>query len=256
MDSDAEAYIAAVETADGQSLPGYVSAAIDAFVVGAKADEFWLSIKAACFLAGPRTLAGALTPLVGAAPTNFNFVADDYLPQLGLKGNAVNKRLASNRNNNADPQNDHHMAAYVTELGDPIGYALLGDGGGSGSSRMGFNVNGSFFASRNNSSQGGPARSAGLMGVSRTTSSAIEVIVDEELRTRQSGTQTPKDAIISVFSSAEAIYTGDRLGWYSIGESLNLASLRDRLDSYMAAIAASPGGSPRRRRMMMQRGRL
>jgi hypothetical protein len=45
---------------------------VNAFVKGCKADGIWSAIKASCILAGADTLAGALVPLVGAAPTNFN----------------------------------------------------------------------------------------------------------------------------------------------------------------------------------------
>jgi len=61
-DPDAQAYITAVETADGQALETAVRTAINNFVVGCKADGIWNAIKASCILAGARTLAGALVP--------------------------------------------------------------------------------------------------------------------------------------------------------------------------------------------------
>ena len=64
-DTDAAAYITAVETADGQALETAVADAINAFVVGCKADGIWDAIKASCIMAGARTLNGALVPLVG-----------------------------------------------------------------------------------------------------------------------------------------------------------------------------------------------
>jgi hypothetical protein len=76
LDSDAAAYIAAVEAADGQSLEVDVKTAINNFIVGCKADGIWTALKASCILSGARTLSGALVPLVGTAPTNFNFWGD------------------------------------------------------------------------------------------------------------------------------------------------------------------------------------
>jgi hypothetical protein len=70
IDSDAAAYIAAVEAADGQALETATRTAIDSFVKGCKNDGIWNAIKASCILAGARTLAGALVPLVGTAPTS------------------------------------------------------------------------------------------------------------------------------------------------------------------------------------------
>ena len=114
-DADALAYIAAVEAADGQSLENGVKDAYTAFISGCKADGIWTAIKAACILAGARTLNGALVPLAGTAPTNNNFVSGDYNRETGLKGNGTTKYLNSNRANNADPQNSNHNAVYVTE---------------------------------------------------------------------------------------------------------------------------------------------
>ena len=87
-DADAGAYIKSVEVADAQQLELAVAQAINQFVLGCKADGIWSAIKASCILMGARTLTGALTPLVGSAPTNFNFVSGDYARKTGLKGNA------------------------------------------------------------------------------------------------------------------------------------------------------------------------
>jgi hypothetical protein len=77
-DPDVQAYLSAVEQADGQALEYPVAYAVDEFVRGCKADGIWSAIKASCILAGARTRLGALTPLVGTAPTSFNFVDGDY----------------------------------------------------------------------------------------------------------------------------------------------------------------------------------
>ena len=105
-DPDAMAYLRAVEDADNQALEQGVQQAVNQFVIGCKSDGIWSAIKASCILAGARTLNGALVPLVGIAPTNFNFVAGDYNRKTGLVGDGSTKYLDSNRNNNADPQNN------------------------------------------------------------------------------------------------------------------------------------------------------
>jgi hypothetical protein len=73
FDADAAAYLRAVEAADGQALETPVKRAVDDFFKGCKADGTFSALKAACLLCGARTLAGALVPLVGTAPTNNNF---------------------------------------------------------------------------------------------------------------------------------------------------------------------------------------
>jgi hypothetical protein len=115
-DPDAQAYLQAVEAADGQALEFEVARAIDNFVLGCKADGIWNAIKASCILAGARTRLGALTPLVGTAPTSFNFVDGDYNRKTGLVGDGSTKYLDSNRNNNADPQDSKHLFSYFTQV--------------------------------------------------------------------------------------------------------------------------------------------
>jgi hypothetical protein len=93
LQPETTAYVAAVEAQDGQALESTVVAAIDAFITGCKADGVWNAIKAACILAGARTLNGALVPLVGPAPKGSNFVSGDYNRKTGLKGDGLAKRL-------------------------------------------------------------------------------------------------------------------------------------------------------------------
>ena len=117
LDADASAYIDAVALVEGGYTEPGVQRAINDFVIGCKADGIWTSIKASCILAGANTLNGALVPLVGAAPTNVGpFIADDYNRKTGLKGNAAAKYLDSNRANNADLQNNHHLSVYATQI--------------------------------------------------------------------------------------------------------------------------------------------
>jgi len=88
--------------------------AINRFISGCKADNIYNDLQAACVMAGWDGLAGALTPLVGASPTNNGFLAADFDRGNGLKGNGSSKYLDSNRANNADPQDSKHLAVYAT----------------------------------------------------------------------------------------------------------------------------------------------
>jgi hypothetical protein len=116
-DKDAADYINRVEIADGQRLEETTRKAFNSFVVGCKADNTWDAIKASCILAGARTLAGALIPLKGIAPTNNNFVAADYDRKSGLKGNASNKWINTNKAWDDEMAFDDFSAGvFVTEL--------------------------------------------------------------------------------------------------------------------------------------------
>ena len=121
-DEDAGNYIQAVETADAQALEPATRKAINNFVIGCKQDGIWTAIKASCILAGARTLAGALVPLVGAAPTNNGFIGigTDYVRKTGLVGNGSTKYLDSNRNNNTDPRDSNHNSIFISTAGTGI----------------------------------------------------------------------------------------------------------------------------------------
>jgi hypothetical protein len=256
MDPDAAAYITAVETADGQALEEKVKIAIDNFVLGCKADGIWSAIKASCILAGARTLDGALVPLVGAAPTNYNFVAGDYNRETGLVGNGSTKYLDSNRNNNADPQDNFHLAVYRGASLTTTQAVILAGAGASGTSgRTALNNNhnsqftdGYFFRARSASDGGTNASentgATGFIGVSRSLSSQITYRAPGP----QSGvivvaSETPHAGNIFIFGTNNAgtvnNVTASRLIFYSIGESLDLASLDARVTDLINAIGVA-----------------
>ena len=243
FDSDASTYIDAVETADGQALETGVRIAINDFVLGCKQDEIWDAIKASCILAGARTLDGALVPLVGGAPTNFNFVGADYDRETGLVGDGSTKYLDSNRNNNADPQNSKHLSVYVTAGSSGSGQAYIGaDGGLTGASgifRSGF--------VRVHSGSGATVANAGvasgLFGASRSVSSSFTTRYNGVNESFSLSSQTPSNRLLTVFAmdnqGSMISYSSDRLAFYSIGESLDLALLDTRVSNLMTAIGAA-----------------
>jgi hypothetical protein len=88
-DPDAEAYIAAVEAADlaadptAEPLETATKVAIHSFVKGAKADGILACHQGKLHPGWCAHSLGALTPLVGTAPTSFNFVDGDYNRKTG-----------------------------------------------------------------------------------------------------------------------------------------------------------------------------
>ena len=242
FDSNAAAYIAAVEAADGQSLETAVKTAINTFVVGCKTDGIWTAIKAACILEGARTLPGALVPLVGVAPTNNNFVSGDYNRKTGLVGDGSTKYLNSNRNNNADPQNSKHLSVRVSTSSNVQSTTLIGQAFATGSSHLTTNNTPSptSYAARVN----GPGvanigtLSTGFVGLNRSTSTGFVLRSSGSNTAEQASTSaTPASGNILVFGGI-SLYAG-RLAFYSIGESLNLALLDARVTTLVNAIAAA-----------------
>ena len=248
-DTDAAAYIAAVEAADGQALEEKTRKAIDDFVLGCKADGIWSAIKASCILAGARTLSGALVPLVGTAPTNFNFVSGDYNRKTGILGNGSTKYLNSNRNNNADPQNNVHAAIWISSL------CTIGSGFPFyfGVQRTSGSFDGRFIARAGGTYLGGAAAAndvgtlytevAGVVGLSRSNGASIRLRAGQNTITNSVASISPLSGNLLVFGKTSVpggpgSFTNARLAFYSIGESLDLALLDTRVTQLITTFAA------------------
>jgi hypothetical protein len=243
-DEDAGNYIQAVEgpSGDNQALEPATRKAINNFVIGCKQDGTWTAIKASCILAGARTLAGALVPLVGTAPTNFNFVSGDYNRKTGLVGNGSTKYLDSNRNNNADPQNNKHLAVYVAINASSTSGVLGTNSSGTGYSELFLVPSSSLTVSRinTNSQTNTPAgwTTPAFYGASRITSNITIVRAVPRQIEGTAVSQTPLNQNLDVFR-AEGLHTNARLAFYSIGESLDLASLDARVTDLINAFAVT-----------------
>ena len=240
-DPDAVAYIAAVEAADGQALETATRMAINGFVKGCKADGIWNAIKASCILAGARTLAGALMPLVGAAPTNFNFVSEDYNRKTGLVGDASTKYLNSNAAHSLSPKNNGHCSVFASTVGSIVAPKFY-----MGVFEAGFVTNLATSSSDNgwlihDPGAGVPTftdTGTGFKGVSRSVSTefirrsqSVSTTV-----TRGSGSSTPSAQTYTIYGRNAVFLASCRLAFYSIGESLDLALLDTRVTALINAI--------------------
>ena len=250
IDADALSYIQRVETADGASLESGVRLAIDNFVRGCKTDGIWDAIKASTILAGARTLSGALQPLVGAAPTNFNFVSGDYNRKTGLVGNGTSKYLNSNRDGNVDPTDNCHGAVYATTALSVSAGAYFGARDTvSGSNRNAVLISRSGgastlnFSARSGFNVGRLATDVGLIGVfrnngtsesARSGNASIQFTVNSAVPGPNKITVFAQNAFGTVNNWVDA-----RLAFYSIGESLDLALLDTRVTNLINAYAAA-----------------
>jgi hypothetical protein len=248
-DADAVAYIAAVEAADGQALETATRMAINSFVKGCKNDGIWPAIKASCILAGARTLAGALVPLVGAAPTNNGFIGigTDYVRKTGLVGDGSTKYLDSNRNNNTDPQDSKHLALFVHTAGTPSNatqvYATNLFVSLQGMTSLG--IAGSAQFTRNNCNAAttiGSSTATGFYGTSRNQSAFYLSRSTGANNTINTVSDARADGNIFIYRDPNPsfpFYTNARLAFYSIGESLDLALLDARVTDLINAFAVA-----------------
>jgi hypothetical protein len=232
---EAVSYVAAVEQLDGQPLEFATAKAINDFVLGCKNDGIWNAIKASCILAGARTLAGALIPLAGTAPTNVGpFVSGDYNRKTGLAGNGTTKYLDSNRADNADPQNSKHVSVYASVVGSSYLGELV-----SNRTSLTANVGGTNIGTRINSTDGtiGPSHVTGFLGGSRISASTITWRSGNSSSNATNTSQAGASGNLMVFRISSG-YSSARLAFYSIGESLNLALLDNRVSTLIAQFGA------------------
>jgi hypothetical protein len=238
-----------VEAADGQELEFGVARAINDFVAGCKSDGIWDAIKACCILAGARTLDGALVPLVGGAPTkNGTEGGWNYNRETGLQGNGTDNYINSGRNNNADPETNHHLGVFASSIQTGIFI------GGRQGIPFGTGVGGRYLAINSfrdvpntDTAQSFGSAVAGnstFVGTSRIGGSQYVARIGAASSTIASTSTAPVSTSLFVFGqSTEGVgpqsFTTSRLAFYSIGESLDLAALDTRVSNLITAIGAA-----------------
>lgn len=251
-DPDAIDYLERVKAADGGvGVEVAVAMAVDDFFKGLKADGTWSAIKASCIMCGARTISGALVPLAGAAPTGYgDWASGDYDRSSGLKGNGSTKYLDTNRANNADGQNDNHMALYVSERSttdNAGGDALAGVGGNDSGARniVRRTVAPLTFAFRaNNDDQqfAGNNNDTGFVGMQRQEASVYEGRSGGATTSLADASQSPQSGSTYLYRlnwATSTLICNPRLAFYSIGSSLDLAALDNRVSTLVTAIAAA-----------------
>jgi len=203
------------------------------------------AIKAACIMAGARTLSGALVPLVGTAPTNNGFTSGDYNRKTGLKGNGSSKYLVTNRLLNADPQNDIHLSVFKSDDISAANPYYIGGYNAAATVVTAVGQNGLFVNSAILTAFAANS-GAGLHGASRSSSSSVLIkrpgaAVATDSSASSSGTLafSPFVFTLNADGSPGGQFSASSLTWYSQGLSLSFASLDDRISTLMAALSAA-----------------
>jgi hypothetical protein len=259
LDPDAAAYIAAVEAADSNTLEDGVKTAINAFVIGCKADGIWTAIKASCILAGARTRLGALTSLVGAPITSFNFADGDYNRKTGLLGNGTTKSLRTGLLANSLSNTSHHFFVNGSTLTIPGASMNFGGvyNGSSINTLFDLFQNSALREVRSSTVGAFPGSSATIYSGFISTGSLAGIRTSStELRLYQNGlsvalastSNTPSLPAIalSVFArnnnGTQAEHIDSRLNYFSFGNGLSettTLALHDRVTTLINAYAAA-----------------
>ena len=245
-DEDAKRYVITVQNADSERLENSVKTAINELVIGLKNDGLWDSIKDSCLFVGPRTLEGALIPLNGTAPTNYGFLGSDYNRKLGIKC-ANNKVLKTNTNGASYPKDNIHVAVFATEkfsrrISQTLIYQSTLTGG------IFLYITGQFYSMRMRNLTVSPYtwpigytnNIGGLIGMSRKDSSGFTFSFNETylFKIMPSANIVNDDFYLFGRGIDTSPYSSARIGFYSLGEGLDLSKLEARLKIYFAKIAS------------------
>jgi hypothetical protein len=245
-DADALAYLNAVEAADGQALESSVKSAINTFIVGCKADGIWNAIVASCIMAGARTVAGAIVPLRGNAPTNSNFVSGDYNRKTGILGDASTKSISTNYNNTDLPQDDAHISCYVTQApttSATLARMFIGQTTGSGGRLWMLNNTSGNLNIKNRTTLlagvtiTGEGVTTGFKGHSRSSSTNTVIRSSQANTINSTASTTLTSGAIAVFNNgSSAQYSDARMSFYSLGTNIDLALLDTRITTLMTTL--------------------
>jgi hypothetical protein len=252
FDTDASTYIEAVEVADTQALETATRYAINDFVIGCKQDGIWSAIKASCILSGARTLAGALIPLAGTAPTNNNFVSGDYNRKTGLIGDGTSKYLNSNRAENQETGSNAHVSVFVTTpesrtgvASDHLGVFNSASKGTAITQRSDNNTYG-YIQSDYSNFTSVRASANSLYGARRSQVGnpiILRIAGNNYSRDVPAGFISPSSLNYFVFAAnnnnTAGNFANSRLAFYSIGELLDLALLDARVSALITAFGVA-----------------
>ena len=247
FDPDAATYIAAVEFEDGEALETGVKDAINAFVVGLKADGIWNAVLASCIMMGARTIEGALVPLRGGDPTAYNQVSGDYNRETGIIGNSSNKYIDTEFNDASTYRLDYHAGVFQNNTSQNA--KLM--------ARTASNNNNSVQIRRNNptnvtlhgrsatTDSGGVDASPAFIIQSRDNASNFIVHNNGTGLTLTRAAQASTSGVnylINRVHASSATYGSSRISFYTIGTALDatgLAKYESRVLALVAAIASA-----------------
>lgn len=264
-DADAADYIARVNTADAANgAPGGLEQGLQDIIhslfSGLKEDASpnggvsnFAAFGAANLLAGPRTRQGCAVPLLATMPTPIliGYSAGDYNRKAGLSG-GTGRGINTQRNNNADPQNNCSFSVFATAVGttDATARIMLG------SQIIGTNQKIIIVVTSTNSGhvsfrcQDAGAQTAGLgfavpglIGASRNSSASYTITNNNQTATITAASTTPGSQNIFVGStttdgSTVAFPSDATCAFYHIGRAVNLLPLHARVLAYRNALNA------------------
>jgi len=260
MDTDAAAYIEAVEDADHAYLPQHKQDAITFFVMGCKLTPSpsvgfsdWDQLRALSLPMAAASLDGAMVALKGSPLTPENITAADHVAKKGIKGNGVDKRLAvgGTMSTLGMAATNMSLGIYVSDPGIAPAGLIGGEVGGNGSAYIHHAVNG--HVTTRVAAGSGPAVNApngpGLFAINK----------EGALATLHARGETASATVSTVLGSqalhvlhSVSSYSTATAGLYWFGRNVNLPVMAQRISLLVARLQSSRSRSTARYIMSRQ----
>jgi len=247
-DLDARRYVQAVQAADGQLLESAVMRAIDALIAGIKADYGSLgAFNQLCLLAGPRTIAGAMVPAAGTAPTAINFVSGDINRQAGWIGDGTTKAIDTGIAGNTLAQNNAAVFVWTTTAGTTsTARVLIGNSLATGGTLLSTITSSSLIRMRKQATTFDDIATAGtttgFKGMSRAAAGSYVARMNGADSTVTRTSEAPASARLAVFAIDGAAPTtrwDGRMAAWGLSSAITHSLIEARLSTYLAALAAA-----------------
>lgn len=192
---------------------------------------------------------GLLVPLRDGmdSGTNSGIPEGNYNAATGLKGSGSHF-INSNRNNNADGQNDQSMGVWSTEPEYATEAAHIGAGTNDvGASSIYQSANPTLFQFRSRASSVNSVTNSGewmgYAGMSRSLSTGFDITVGSVMESLTRTSEAPLDGDILVFargtSASPSSISTARNSIYHVGPSIDLEIMDTILTEFMARVAAA-----------------
>jgi hypothetical protein len=234
-------YLARVEDADSARLETPVLN-----VMGTLAQYRIPLLGGAVFMAGARTLPGALVPMVGPAPTQSNLIGADYTRLQGVKFNGINKVVSTNVVGSTLQQDNHHMGVGISIAPTITGRIGIGHGGSSAGA-LNIAVPGGLVTQVSYRSRSSASRNLTVTapewvdfhGLSRSNSSEYEYRSGSQSITFAQVSSAAATGTISVGADSGGSFFSDAgIRFYTLGTSIDLAEMRTRFNVAVSSLAA------------------
>ena len=218
---------------------------INTFFASLKDGGVFNAIQQSNLLVGPSLLAGALVPLAGNTPVNYNnnFGAADYSPLTGLKGNASNKYLQTGFQNPNSSVTSRHLYVCTTANATAAGtnIYLLSSGNFSGDSRIWQLSSGvgsvSMAIVSGTTTITTPFGATNGWGISRLNSTTVIPYTNSNQSPITNTQTTPTVSNFGVFATGTGVGKTDaRIAFYSIGTYADLSVMDACVKTLLSAL--------------------